>query len=124
MAIQVKRQEILERYRSKARQEVARANRDLASVIPSEEVAKGMVEGMTSAVEKGRLQAEDLLTLRLSVEANKERFLIFMGERFADYKVIGNKINFTSQGDSDRYEVLTKSITDSTKALEDLRSTC
>ena len=119
LAIELKRQEIIEKFRSRARREVEGINSDLASLSLSEELAKGMVKGMSSAVERGRLQAEDLFTLRLRVETDKQRFLVFMDEAFAVYEVGGDKIRFAKRGDSDRYGVLTKAITDSIKALGD-----
>ena len=60
VALEQKRQQIIERYRTKARQEVEVANSNLAAMKFSDETAKGMLKGMTNSVEQGRLQAEDL----------------------------------------------------------------
>jgi ATP-dependent protease ClpP protease subunit len=119
IALEQKRQEIIERYRAKARQEVQVANSNLAVMKFSEETATGMLKGMTNSIEKGRLQAEDLFGLRLRTEADKERFLNFMMERFSSYRLRGGKISFGSQADSDNYDALTGAVSKSSKALED-----
>ena len=113
------REAIIERSRSKAREEIQRVNRDLAALRLSEEMAQGMVTGMTNSMQKCTAQAEEFLALRLKVEADKQHFLNFMIQRFATYALSGKKISFTTQADTDEYQTLTRAITHSTAALEE-----
>lgn len=121
VAVQLRRQEIIEGYRSRAKLEVERVNHDLAAMNLSDPDAKSMLKGMSNSFEKGLLQAEELFTFRLKVESDKKRFLEFMAQKFFRYKIDANKIRFEDQADSDEYEALTKTISESTKALDDFQ---
>lgn len=120
LALEQKRQEIIERYRAKARHEADSANSNVATMKFTEETAKSMLEGITKSIEKGQLQAEDVFRLRLRAEVTREKFLTFMLERFSMYRLRDGKISFDSQADSDRYEALTSAIAESDRELGDL----
>jgi hypothetical protein len=122
VALEEKRQEIIERYRSKAHQEIQNAKSNLFAMKLSDPSAASMLKGFTNSIEKGRVQADELLSLRLQAERDRQRFLNFMAGRFSTYRLAGGKIRFASQADTDRYEALSSAVTESRKALEDFSS--
>ncbi len=113
------REAIIDRSRSKAREEIQGVKDELAALRLSEEMAQGMVTGMTNSLQKCTTQAEEFLALRLKVEADKRHFLDFMIQKFGTYELSAKKISFTTQADTDEYQTLTISITQSTAALDE-----
>jgi hypothetical protein len=104
--LQEARQQVLEHYRSQARQEFAAAYSTLATMT----LTPDLLRGMTNVIEHYRNLADEAITQQLQEEAGMQRFLGFMLARFDTYYLQDGTVHFVSRHDRERYLEMTSVI--------------
>jgi hypothetical protein len=117
-----RRRKVIEEYRLRIREAVFDAKTELGAIKLADPEAQGMLKGITNSLQEWPTQAEQLLNLRIQVEADKMTFLEFMLRHFADYTLAGDQITFKEAYESSRYGYLTKAVSLSTSALDDFQA--
>jgi hypothetical protein len=120
LRIQSKRQKIVEDYRLKAGKIITDADQEFADMPLSDAAAVEFVRGFRGAVDKTRLQMDELFVARMDAEAARSRFLAFMRDNFQDYRFSESKIVLRTDEQIARYTALGKAVEDSQEHLNDV----